>query len=71
MFVLNVVKSYMVFLADVHMKLENYQKQLKDLTVHMVGTYAQVVLVKFSKTRLENNDYYYWRISWNWNYNYC
>lgn len=68
-FVLSVVQYCMEFLADVHMKLENYQKQQKDLTVHMVGTYAQVVLVKFSKTRLENNDNYYRRIGWNWNYN--
>ena len=71
MFVLNVVQSYMEFLVDVHMKLENYQKQLKDLAVHTVGTYAQVVLVNISKTRLENNDYYSRRISWNRNYNYC
>ena len=72
MFVLSVVKCYMEFLVDVHMKSENYQKQLKDLTVHTVVTYVQAVLVKFSKTRLENNDNYYRRIGWNWNnYNCC
>ena len=67
MFVLSVVQYYMEFLVDVHMKLENYQKQLKDLTVHTAGTYAQNVLVNYSKTRLENNDNYSRRISWNRN----
>ena len=71
MFVLSVVQSYMEFLVDVHTKLENYQKQLKDLAVLTVGTYAQVVLVNISKTRLENNDNYYRRVSWNRNNNYC
>ena len=71
MFVLSVVQSYMEFLVDVHMKLENYQKQLKDLTVHSVVTYVQAVLVNISKTRLENNDNYYRRIGWNRNNNHC
>ncbi len=71
MFVLNVVKCYMEFLVDVHMKLENYQKQLKDLTVHSVVTYVQAVLVNISKTRLENNDNYCRRIGWNWNNHNC
>jgi len=71
MFVLSVVQSYMVFLVDVHMKLENYQKQLKDLTVLTVVTYVQAVLVNFSNKRLENNDNYYRRISWNRNNNHC
>ena len=71
MFVLSVVQSYMEFLVDVHTKLENYQKQLKDLTVHSVVTYVQAVLVNISKTRLENNDNYCRWISWNWNNNYC
>ena len=35
-----------------------------------MGTYAQVVLVNISKTRLENNDNYYRRVSWNRNNNY-
>ena len=71
MFVLNVVKCYMEFLVDVHMKLQNYQKQLKDLTVHSVVTYVQAVLVNISKTRLENNDNYCRRIGWNWNNYHC
>ena len=71
MFVLNVVKCYMEFHVDVHMKLENYPKQLKDLTVLSVGTYVQAVLVNISKTRLENNDNYYRWVSWYWNNNYC
>lgn len=71
MFVLNVVKCYMEFLVDVHMKLENYQKQLKDLTVHSVVTYVQAVLVNISKTRLENNDNYCRWIGWNWNNHNC
>ena len=71
MFVLSVVQYYMEFLVDVHTKLENYQKQLKDLTVHSVVTYVQAVLVNISKTRLENNDNYCRRIGWNWNNNNC
>ncbi len=71
MFVLSVVQSYMEFLVDVHMKLENYQKQLKDLTVHSVVTYVQAVLVSISNKRLENNDNYYRRIGGYRNNNHC
>ena len=71
MFVLSVVQYCMEFLADVHMKLANYPKLQKDLTVHTVGTYAQNVLVSFSKKRLENNDNYNRRIGWNRDNYYC
>ena len=46
-------------------------KTAKRPTVLTVVTYVQAVLVNFSNKRLENNDNYYRRISWNRNNNHC
>ena len=52
-------------------EINKLAKSHKRPNVHMVGIYAQAVLVNISKTRLENNDNYCWWTGWNWNHNNC